>query len=255
MLLTSTEINAAHLIAGGVPAGQRDTTYDATVGCIIQEGKEISPDSFTLIPRGIVWVVSAEKFCLPSDITGLATLRTTWTHDGILALNVGVVDPGWNGPLAAALVNFSNRPFPIRKGDTFLRVLFFNHNQSAAKNINENSESYKLRITKNSCSFAETFLDMKKLSSEVALSVFGLPKFVFYVTIILVALGIFSVFSSMAYGLWFDKRAVSAEVEVIAKRTEAIESSAANKRDLEKIEYRMQQLELLQYELEDMLTR
>ena len=37
----------------------------------------------------MVWVLSKEEFALPKDVTGLATLRTTFTKQGILALNVG----------------------------------------------------------------------------------------------------------------------------------------------------------------------
>src|SRR5450830_549060 len=105
MLLRKDEIIAKNIVAAANSKSQRETTYDATVGEIIFCGRKIEEDEFTLPSRGVVWVISKEVFTLPSNITGLATLRTTWTHDGVLALNVGVIDPGWNGPVATALVN------------------------------------------------------------------------------------------------------------------------------------------------------
>jgi dUTPase len=127
MILTSNEIEALGIVQNRVPHGVRSTTYDATVGEIILGGTTLQGDSYVLPPRGMVWVVSREKFSLPTDITGLATLRTSWTHNGILALNVGVIDPGWSGQLGAAIVNFSSANFVVKRGNGFLRVLFLRH--------------------------------------------------------------------------------------------------------------------------------
>lgn len=127
MILVSREILDRQLVHSRTSAGERETTYDATVGEIIHEGITHDGEAYALPARGMVWVVSHERFVLPKDLTGLATLRTTWTHSGILALNVGIVDPGWDGPLATAVVNFSNANFEIKKGDAFLRVIFITH--------------------------------------------------------------------------------------------------------------------------------
>jgi deoxycytidine triphosphate deaminase len=94
MILVRDEIEAKNIVHSAQVNGPRSTTYDATVGEIIIEGKSIQESSFTLLPRGIAWVISTEEFRLPSDVTGLATLKTTWTHNGVLALNLGIVDPG-----------------------------------------------------------------------------------------------------------------------------------------------------------------
>jgi deoxycytidine triphosphate deaminase len=77
MILVREEIDARQIIHHPQADGQRSTTYDATVGEIVMEGKSIEGHAFTLPPRGIVWVISKEEFHLPNDITGLATLRVT----------------------------------------------------------------------------------------------------------------------------------------------------------------------------------
>jgi hypothetical protein len=73
MILTSNEIEALGIVQSSVPHGVRSTTYDATVGEIILQGTTLEGDSYVLPPRGMVWVVSKEKFSLPTNITGLAT--------------------------------------------------------------------------------------------------------------------------------------------------------------------------------------
>ena len=59
---------------------------------------------------------------MPGTVSGFATLRTTFTKLGILALNVGIIDPFFKGPISTALINFSDRPREIRVGDKFFRV-------------------------------------------------------------------------------------------------------------------------------------
>ncbi|MFT0861250.1 dCTP deaminase domain-containing protein [Ancylobacter sp. G4_0304] len=220
MVLTSAEIAQKEIVGNSVANGQRATTYDATVGCIIKDGCEISGNSHTLAPRGIVWVVSAETFKLPADVTGLATLRTTWTHDGILALNVGIVDPGWDGPLAAALVNFSNTNFVIKKGDNFLRLLFHGHDQCYPKIIKKTPDDYKKDIINKSRMFSDSFLSMDRLVSEVTEKVFSVPKFVIYLTLTGLALAAASIFAPMAYSVWSDNRNIAADLR---SRVESVE--------------------------------
>jgi deoxycytidine triphosphate deaminase len=61
---------------------------------------------YFLEPREMVWVLSKEEFRMPANVTGLATLRTTFTKQGILALNVGIIDPLFEGPISTALITF-----------------------------------------------------------------------------------------------------------------------------------------------------
>jgi len=55
------------------------------------------------------------------------TYKTTLTRVGIWALTVGIVDPGWNGPIGTTLLNFSRNDYTVHAGDQFLRVSFFEH--------------------------------------------------------------------------------------------------------------------------------
>jgi deoxycytidine triphosphate deaminase len=182
MVLTSQQITQLGIVHNPRPGALQPTTYNATVREIISEGKIISEGHFDLPPRGIVWVVSNEEFELPETVTGLATLKTTWTHDGILALNVGIVDPGWYGPLAAALVNFSKHPFPIKKDAQFLRIAFHKHNKTGVGVTREEMDRYISRIKDKSAKTPDTFLDIKALSQQVIDEVFTLPRWLTWLT-------------------------------------------------------------------------
>src|SRR5690349_1007472 len=105
-LVAGTELDAQKFFKGGKPSVQ-GSSFDLNIGCIFDhDGKKVD-GIFTIEPGQMVQVVSAEVFSLPDHITGHVTYKTTLTKKGIWALTVGIVDPGWNGPIATTLLNFS----------------------------------------------------------------------------------------------------------------------------------------------------
>ena len=96
-----------------------------TIGMIIDHnGRERS--SFVLEPQGIAHLISEEPLCLPENICALAHVLTRKCNDGLLTLNIGVIDPGWNGKISTSILNFSSSKRLLSKGDKFLRVTFHN---------------------------------------------------------------------------------------------------------------------------------
>jgi deoxycytidine triphosphate deaminase len=145
-MIVGNDILARGLIIGGSTQNLKNSTYDLTVGEIIPIGKDAvrarrkePPTTYYLEPREMVWVLSKEEFDLPKDVTGLATLRTTFTKQGILALNVGIIDSFFRGPISTALINFSDRPRRIDVGDRFFRVAFLEHDDVTAHHARDES--------------------------------------------------------------------------------------------------------------------
>jgi deoxycytidine triphosphate deaminase len=133
-LIIGRAILDCKLLEDALECNLKHSTYDLTVGEIIPTGQtSLQPVDidrnkvFFLEPRQSVLVLSKEEFRLPGTVTGLATLRTTLTKNGLLALNVGIIDPFFNGPISTTLINFSDQPVPIKIGMPFFRVLFFFH--------------------------------------------------------------------------------------------------------------------------------
>lgn len=125
-LLAGAALNAARFFRHGSPTAQ-GSSFDLTIGQIYgQDGNPVN-GPFVLKPGHMVQVVSEELFNLPAEITGHVTYKTGLTRKGIWALTVGIVDPGWNGPIGTTLLNFSRVDYTIHAGDPFLRVSFFEH--------------------------------------------------------------------------------------------------------------------------------
>lgn len=224
MILTKAEIEDAGLVVDAVDAGQRSTTYDATIGEFVLEGACIEGSSFKLEKRSIVWVISKETFKFGPNHTGLATLRTTLTHKGILALNVGIIDPGWEGPLATALVNFSGSAVQIERGEPFFRVLFMEHKNTRAPAAHREKYAYTADIVDKSRHFSATFLNTHSLVDEVAAAVFKLPKLAVAIGWAGLGLALASIFVPMAVSVWGDHNREAVGHADLERRIEALES-------------------------------
>jgi deoxycytidine triphosphate deaminase len=235
MILIESEIVERKLVDNPQAAGSRPSTYDATVGEILIEGKSIIDNSFVLHPRGIVWVISKEKFCLPDDVTGLATLKTSWTHDGILALNLGVIDPGWNGHLATAVVNFSKSDYEITKGAAFFRVLFLTHKNTNQAPHGLSSDAYIQKIKTNTRLFSDTFLTMDSLVREIAERVLGFPRLVVQLALGAIVIATLAIMVPMAYTMISQNYVMPARVEALEQLPSRIEKLENEVNTLEEI--------------------
>jgi deoxycytidine triphosphate deaminase len=113
----------------------KNASYYLTIDAIIPAGpkaEEYDPSQptrhYTMRPREIAWVVSKERFNIKTyDVTALVTLRSTFTKKGLLALDVGLVDPDYEGPIGSIVINFSKNNIPLNQGDPFFRVIFISH--------------------------------------------------------------------------------------------------------------------------------
>lgn len=230
MVLTASELTRKAIVGGAVARGQRPTTYDATVGSIIKRGRKLDQPTVTLRPREIIWLVSAETFDLGNSTTGLATLKTQWTHQGVLALNVGIVDPGWNGPLAAAVVNLSSSDFDIQVGMPFLRLLFHGHKPIPASQLKPETvsqDAYVQKVMGFSKAFSDTFLDMDGLSKTVADKVLAIPKWGLMISLAAAVVGILAVSVPIGWTWWTDSGADKAKIAALEAKVSALEAKPA----------------------------
>jgi hypothetical protein len=143
------------------------SSVDLTIGDIIDHKGKSVDGPYILEPGCMVQVCSAEVFNLPPTITGHVTYKTTQTRRGIWALTVGIVDPGWDGPVSTTLLNFSRQSYAIVKGDAFLRASFFEHAPAAPELLRKSPPvaEYVSAVRKSAATvFPQTFLDSDKIS-------------------------------------------------------------------------------------------
>jgi deoxycytidine triphosphate deaminase len=158
----------------------RNSSYYLTIGAIIPVGKAAEkfdpgkpPGSLTLEPGQVAWVVSREVFNIKSHrITALVTLRSTLTKKGLLALDVGMVDPDFEGPIGSIVINFSKNQVLLSTTDEFFRVVFIEHEEVPPEyrrpREKYTAEEYIKRQREGIISsFPETFLNRDDLIEKI----------------------------------------------------------------------------------------
>lgn len=172
-LLSGAELDPALYFASGTPCVQ-GSSFDLTIGKIFKKDGTEAQGPFILKPGEMVQVVSAEVFKLPDNITGHVTYKTSLTREGIWALTVGIVDPGWDGPVATTLLNFSRIDHTIHAGDSFLRVSLFKHHPVEEKKLRKAKpphEYLKEIQTFAAARFPSTFLNSDQIATDAGQAV------------------------------------------------------------------------------------
>ncbi|RYE54312.1 MAG: hypothetical protein EOP48_12605 [Sphingobacteriales bacterium] len=156
MALNYEQIKQQEILTDIAEENYNNAVYDIRAGKILTlKGKEV--DEYEIPPQGMVVVVSMEHLTMPSDTIGYAHVRTSLSSKGIMAINIGIIDPGYSGKLASTLLNFGKEPYPIKAGDIFLRTTF--HQLNPVTND-------KLSVVKTEKSMDDkTYLTNKKFES------------------------------------------------------------------------------------------
>lgn len=169
MLLSKTEIISRAAVLQPAAERYRAAGYDLSAGEIIDsDGTLIEKDEYELQPQGIVWIVSKETIKLDERTLAYATIKTGLCNKGVLALNIGIVDPLWEGPLSTAFVNFGKRSVKLKKGDPFLRLSF--HSVEAEQGflpVKKSREAYISDVQGAADKqFGDTFLNISDMLSR-----------------------------------------------------------------------------------------
>lgn len=147
-----------------------------TIGEIVNHKGE-SVDSLMLEPQGIAHLVSNECVHLPPDVCGLAHVLTRLCNDGLLTLNIGVIDPGWKNRLSTPILNFSSEKRLLQKDDKFIRLTFHRIHFEAGANMPECSHrsanmsegEYGRGVRARSvANFGKNFLNIKRLVGQAS---------------------------------------------------------------------------------------
>ena len=123
------EIKAGRLLIGGDKAYVQACSYDLRVGTIF-EGEHIIQQTPTggkqvvISPGEIISLFTLEELHLPNDITATAFAMNALSSQGILVLNPGHVDPGYEGPLTVRVINLRATQKVIPLGMPIFTVVF-----------------------------------------------------------------------------------------------------------------------------------
>jgi dUTPase len=184
MLIVGEDILKKNLLTDAERSHIKNSSYYLTIGAIIPVGEDAKNFDFNkpkemhvIKPRQVAWVVSKEVFNIKShEITALVTLRSTFTKKGLLALDVGMVDADFEGPIGSIVINFSKNDVSLAKGDEFFRVAFMRHAEvptefRPARDRFTATQYIRERHSEIIASFPATFLNTELLSDEIAAKV------------------------------------------------------------------------------------
>lgn len=199
----------------------RSASYDLTIGDIMtSDGKLVT--EFEIPPQGIVKIISAEEVTVPQDLMGYVHVKTSLCNEGILPLNIGLVDPGFSGPLQSTLVNFGKAKILLKTGTVFSRLVF--HKIESSQNANAvvlDRAKVRESVRKDTLAFmADSFMDIQKTSLKAAEQAFGNYKDVIFRWMPLSAIGITILTFALNYmNIWATNRTFRPED---AARTELL---------------------------------
>ena len=80
--------------------------------------------SYVVGPRSLVWVRMLETVKLPNDVCAFWWQTNSLSRKGLMLVNMSMVDPGYEGPLACLFVNFGRSEVRLSAGMTMARLVF-----------------------------------------------------------------------------------------------------------------------------------
>jgi deoxycytidine triphosphate deaminase len=155
-------------------------SYDLRIGTIYKDGKIISNDHpkssnyFTKIkPSEIVTFHTLEKVKIPHDCCGTVFALNSYSSAGLLILNPGHIDPGFEGYISVCAINLSEQEFDVDLGNKIFTLIIEKLDDEVPKKYRyQNIESltrkefeelqYKNRFQKLSSSFFDLILSYDK---------------------------------------------------------------------------------------------
>lgn len=153
------------LIPGGDPDRATHCSYEFTAASILRGGSpkaEQVTESVVIEPAQLVWIRAREEISIPPNMVGLWIQTQKLARDGLLLLNISLIEPGYKGPLSAVLVNFGKEPVPISPRTKIAKVMFLPLDGDAANLVEGcGSEEYNDHLAKMALAGPTTFLQLQ----------------------------------------------------------------------------------------------
>jgi hypothetical protein len=163
-------------------------------------------------------------------------VKTSLCNEGILPLNIGIVDPRYHAKLSSFLVNFGKDDRLIRKGEVFIRLTFQNLDTPSTKVrfINQDDDAYLWEKIKNiSERFSSDFRDLTLLTRKLTKELFNeyLVRILTFVGGVALVLGIITFLLNFGNLLLVQKYLVPSDTtraEILNKQLSQVGSDLQN---------------------------
>jgi dUTPase/uncharacterized coiled-coil protein SlyX len=116
------------LITNGNADNAEHCSYEFTAALMLRGGscrfEPIDKLGTEIKPAELVWIKAREEISVPANMVGLWIQTQRLARQGLLLLNISIIEPGYKGPLSAVLVNFGKQKVPIRPDTKIAKVVF-----------------------------------------------------------------------------------------------------------------------------------
>jgi deoxycytidine triphosphate deaminase len=175
-------IAEAQMIEGADDERVISCSYEFRPGAIVSTGSDqpegslrnwTSPttpeDIYAISPGELVWIRTRETVSMPPDICAFWWQTNRLSRQGLMLVNMSMVEPGYEGPLACLFANFGKQPVIIEP-DTVVAKLVFNRLSSPAEkplNLSQTTIRYDRGLLRDAMNAPVTFLDVGSINTSL----------------------------------------------------------------------------------------
>ena len=164
----------------------KTSSVDITIGEVLYKDKDGSITSgkhTTLRPQESLVIISNEIIHVPKDHVAYVFLKNNLSQQGLLALNTGIIDADYVGPISTVIINFSNVNASIPSGVSkyekdFFRVVFHKIDSNSTSSLSpqnppsvnfttQNYDNYKDKKIASLKNLPKTFLEPSFLKQKI----------------------------------------------------------------------------------------
>lgn len=240
------------------------SSIDITIGEVLYKDKDgnITPGKHTTIrPQESLVIISNEIIHVPSDYVAYVFLKNNLSQQGLLALNTGIIDADYVGPISTVIINFSNVNADIPSGITknekdFFRVVFHKIDSTTTTSLSplalptvnfteQDYNDYKNKKINSLKNLPKTFLEPSFLKQKIQDELFSkLSDFsMIRIGLVIGALGLCFTILPMAKDYFFNWQ-FDVKDAIISQKENQIKIDNLEK-DIDKLKEQLHALELM----------
>ncbi|MGA5299373.1 dCTP deaminase domain-containing protein [Nucisporomicrobium flavum] len=174
-----------HLITtAGLISDARDDrvfacAYEFRPGVVVSTGRDVedrcvrdwtsdrraATDIHAIQPGELVWIRTREKVSMPNDLCAFWWQTNRLSKQGLMLVNMSMVEPGYSGPLACLFVNFGNKPVIVEPDTVVAKLVFTRLGAEAQMSPADQHDpvAYDRSIVRAAMGAPVTFLDVGSL--------------------------------------------------------------------------------------------
>ncbi len=118
--------NASYDLMAGVAICKKENkrVFEKRISEYVYNPNSQKKETATLKPGQMMFVITHELIKMPLNLCATVYSRNSLALKGILALNAGHIDPGYEGPISIKLINLSSVDFTLTLGDPIYTIVF-----------------------------------------------------------------------------------------------------------------------------------